>query len=138
MKHKFFFFLFTIFTICIILFSACKKETKVDYRDKWVGEYECQYVADDSRWNYSSTMEISPIGDDLAYIQEFRYITPTYGFCDTLKVNRDGSFTFLHVFLAPTDGGNFYQDSIVIHVNRGSYYGKKIKKDQLWKRDQYY
>ena len=26
MKHKFFFFLFTIFTICIILFSACKKE----------------------------------------------------------------------------------------------------------------
>jgi len=39
MNKKYFFFWFAIVAICATLFSACKKEP-VDYRDKWVGEWE--------------------------------------------------------------------------------------------------
>jgi len=131
MKHKFFFFLFTIFTICIILFSACKKETQVDYRDKWVGEYEGIHRTPPSPMGfYPCKIYVTLHGDSLVYITVESEGPNLFGFNkEYVKVNSDGSFGDYYL-IAYSYGGIFYSDSIrIVHYSSNGYYGKKIKND---------
>ena len=136
MNKKHFFFWLTVAAACVTLFSTCKKD-KEDYRDKWVGTYDCERGS----FQKKVLVDVTTKEDSVLHIEERGLLEEDgyyrQGVRHDVKIDSEGNFTKI------SNGGNlslsgyFYKDSIYIlyvypapgHTTRFSYEGKKIKSE---------
>ncbi|MCL2290271.1 MAG: hypothetical protein FWC34_06130 [Bacteroidetes bacterium] len=123
----------------IILLGAisCEKYPK-PYLKKWVGTYECERKRDDYE-SEKVIVDVTAKGESTLHIEE-RGLEVIGGYKvgvrQSVKVNKDGSFSNVHESVRPMIEGAFYKDSLYISYTDWSpnntmfinYKGKKQKK----------
>ena len=128
-----------VLAITAIGYISCEKPNP-DYREKWVGTYECKkeftssYPPGSTGVSYP-LVDVVAVADSMLNLTE-RDISPNAmsGVHNNVKVNSDGSFSKIDGN-RPYIEGNFYKDSIKINYSNGSaggtitayYTGKKLK-----------
>jgi len=121
-----------VLVIIAIGFISCEKPKSKDYRDKWVGTYECIKGSSLQQVN----VDVIAKEDSLLNITE-RDIQG-HGIEHDVKVNSDGVFKRIpneHESIKPHIDGNLYKDSLYIlyiYPTPGitvtiRYEGKKLK-----------
>ncbi len=141
-----------IFGVMVIGVSCGKPE--IDYREKWVGVYECEVSDQSSSGNpvtgetyfydtvYKSIVDVVAIGDSILHIEE-RDLLDEWGYYANgvrhdVKVNTGGSFKRVvdeNSSSSPYVEGYFNKNGIYIEYRDGSpnvtilisYEGKKLK-----------
>ena len=132
---------FFYFLIITVLFSACKKE--IDYRDKWIGTYECEEI-----YSYSFGPGGDPNSSSGREIYQVKVVVKAKGnnFVDFFmnrnekhyeaNISEDGSFDKFNDTEPHSINGNFHADSLNMTIvysysaghSRVSYFkGKKQK-----------
>jgi len=123
-----------ILAIVAIEYISCDKPEKVkDYRDKWVGTYECKKCYGAGYVDYVD-VDVQTKKDSLLYIAERNLDPYRAGVKYDMKINIDGIFQNIDP-RPPFISGNFYEDSLYIfyfYPTPGagvsvSYEGKKRK-----------
>ncbi|MDR2009371.1 MAG: hypothetical protein LBQ22_02685 [Bacteroidales bacterium] len=128
------------FTLCIVTMivimlalGACKKNK--DYRDKWIGTYECEKIHFEEQ---VVIVDVITEGDSFLKITERNIDEYTHGVKCDVKVNDDGIFEKIYDHNGierPRIDGNFREDSLFIYYFDYSpnstininYKGKKVK-----------
>ena len=113
-----------------IIGVSCRKP-EIDYREKWVGVYECEYENGGIEENI--LVDVISIGDSMLNISDRRSYSEWVIVEHDVTVKSDGSFKG-EAILQSVDG-KFYKDSIYVRVIQASpyhygyvyYYGKKNK-----------
>jgi hypothetical protein len=122
----------SLLTITAVLFTTCKD---IDYRDKWVGSYECEKIRHEVQ---VVILDVTIKGDSTLYLIERELNEYSHGVKCDVKVNSDGYFKKIYDSIgsgSPYIEGNFCKDSLFIYYiypAQGStvkinYKGKKIK-----------
>ena len=123
--------------LAITVIGACEKPIEPDYREKWVGTYECEKKCTSSMYKdtivFYPLVDVAAVGDSAINITERG--ASGYAMFDVhhdVTVNSDGSFVLRG---RPSFSGNFHTDNLSLELYnytpgaKGySYYtGKKLK-----------
>ena len=114
---------------------SCDKpitEEPEDYREKWVGTYKCKYYNNNSIIEEKSVY-VTSIEDSMLNIIDSDISSEYVIIKHDVKVKHDGNFKISGTL--QFGSGNFYKDSLYIHIIQAQsggaghiyYHGKKIK-----------
>ena len=120
MKKKHFFFWATIVTICITLFSTCKKDKK-DYRSQWIGSYDCEEIVGREVWLPDTIYYIEYVFSTTVMVtikeeSSFKFWESRGERSYEAKICKDGTFEEYDDHGRPVIDGYFVQDSLYMRI----------------------